>query len=199
MADYLMRDQVPLSEEQWDQIDAMVMDVARRNLVGRRVIPLFGPFGPGVQTIHVDQFTGGEQGTVSLMGDDEAGTVTMGKRDHLPLPMIYKDFQIHWRDLETASQLRLPLDVSPAAAAAAFCARAEDDLIFNGHKANGHAYAGLTNAPGRNAIAMRDWSETGNAFRDVVEATQMLVANEFYGPFALVVSPALYAGLNRIH
>ena len=199
MADYLMRDQVPLSEEQWDQIDVTVMDVARRNLVGRRVIPLFGPFGLGVQTIHVDQLTGGEQGAISLMGEDEAGTVMASKRDHVPLPMIYKDFQIHWRDLETASQLHLPLDVSPAAASAAFCARTEDNLIFNGHKANGHEYAGLTNAPGRNAIAMRDWAETGNAFRDVVEATQMLVSNEFYGPFALVVSPALYAGLNRIH
>ena len=59
MADYLMRDQY-LSEEQWDQIDVTVMDVARRNLVGRRVIPLFEPFGLGVQTIHVDQLTGGE-------------------------------------------------------------------------------------------------------------------------------------------
>ena len=47
------------------------------------------------------------------MGEDEAGTVMASKRDHVPLPMIYKDFQIHWRDLETASQLHLPLDVSP--------------------------------------------------------------------------------------
>ena len=34
--------------------------------------------------------------------------------------MIHKDFRLHWRDLETAAQLGIPLDVSAAAAAATF-------------------------------------------------------------------------------
>ncbi|MBI3944920.1 MAG: bacteriocin family protein [Armatimonadetes bacterium] len=199
MADYLLRDQAPLSEEQWERLDQTVKGVAERSLVGRRVIPLFGPFGPGVQAIPKDVFCGMEQGKVDLLGEEEGGPVHCATREYLPLPVIYKDFRIHWRDLETSSQMGLALDVSPAAAAAAFCASAEDSMIFNGVEANGVAFQGLKGAEGRNRIAMSDWSQPGSSFQDVVNATQALIQADFFGPFALVVSPRLYAGMNRLH
>lgn len=199
MADYLMRDDAPLSEEQWEQIDATVKTVAERILVGRRIIPLCGPLGPGVPVIPKDVFRGMEQGKVDLLGEAEDEPVHAPCREYIPLLTIHKDFRIHWRDLEAASKLGLPLDTGPAAAAAAFCAYAEDNLIFNGTQANGVSYPGLTNVEGRTTIPMSDWDQPGNAFQDVVQATQALVGQGFFGPFAVVASPRLYASMSRLH
>ncbi|MDH7570486.1 MAG: family 1 encapsulin nanocompartment shell protein [Armatimonadota bacterium] len=156
MPDYLMRDQAPLSEEQWQQIDQAVKAAAERVLVGRRIIPLFGPFGPGVQVVPIDVFTGVEQGVVDLLAEDEGGTVHAATREYRPLPVIYKDFSLNWRDLEASTQLGLPLDVSAAAAAAVSCARAEDELIFNGLTTGSTSYQGLLTAEGRNRMAMSE-------------------------------------------
>lgn len=198
MGDYLLRDQAPLSPDQWEQIDSTVKSVAERNLVGRRLVPVFGPLGPGLQAVPADTLVGAENGAIDFVGEAEGSLIHLSSRDYIPLPIIYKDFRLHWRDLESASQLSIPLDVSPAAAAAAFCARAEDHLIFNGCQVNGREYRGLTNAEGRNQIPMSDWQEAGAAFSDVVAAVQRLVESEFCGPYAVVVNPRRYAGLNRL-
>lgn len=41
--------------------------------------------------------------------------------------------------------------------------------------------------------------ETGKAFEDVVEATRKLQQMGQTGPYALVLSPELYAALHRVH
>jgi uncharacterized linocin/CFP29 family protein len=48
-------------------------------------------------------------------------------------------------------------------------------------------------------ITMSDWSGLGNAFRDVVTATQYLTDAGFYGPYAVIASPRLYAAMNRVY
>ena len=90
-----------------------------------------------------------------------------------------------------------PLSVAAAAGAAAFCADAEDDLIFNGSAEMG--YEGLMVVEGRQILTRSDWAEAGNAFKDAVDATQTLVQGGFYGPYAMVVSPTLYAQMQQVH
>ena len=197
MADFTMRAQSPLSDEQWNSIEKIVVDVARRVLVGRRLIPIFGPLGPGVQTVSDDEFTGAGVGLVSTFGEEPGAIVQAQARRYVALPIIYKDFRIYWRDVETSRQFGVPLEVSTAAGAAAFTAQAEDSLIFNGDAALGQH--GLLDAPGRTTIPLSDWGVMGNAFRDVVAATEALLRAGFFGPYALVVSPVLYANMNRVY
>jgi len=45
---------------------------------------------------------------------------------------------------------------------------------------------------------MSDWGSMGRAFADVVEGMRALTQAGFTGPYALAVSPRLYADLNRI-
>src|SRR6266513_2360804 len=45
---------------------------------------------------------------------------------------------------------------------------------------------------------MADWNTMGAAFADVVEGVRVLTQAGFTGPYALAVSPRLYADLNRI-
>ncbi|HWP28515.1 MAG TPA: family 1 encapsulin nanocompartment shell protein [Chloroflexota bacterium] len=197
MVDYLLRDQAPLTAEEWARIDAVVVEVARSVLVGRRIVPLLGPLGAGVQVVPDEVFRDAERGGIDLLGEAEAGVVRGVERRYRTIPLLYKDFRLHWRDLETHRQLRLPLDLGPVAAAATAVARAEDELIFNGEPRLGHE--GLLNAAGRGVLAISDWATPGAAFRDIVTATQHLTDVGFYGPYALVTSPRLYAAMNRVY
>ncbi len=197
MVDFLQRDQAPLTPDQWAQIDAAVEDVGRRSLVGRRIVPVLGPLGAGAEVVPDDIYRGADEGGLDLLGEDDKGIVRASERRYLPIPLLYKDFRLHWRDLEASQQGCMPFDTGPATAAATVVARTEDNLVFNGDDRLG--YQGLLNVAGRGVLTMGDWNGLGNAFRDVVTATQYLTDVGFYGPYAVVVSPRLYAAMNRVY
>lgn len=196
MADPLGRDQSPLDVAQWQAFDNVVVQVARRGLVGRRFIPLFGPLGPGFQVAPNDVFLGRNTGVVDMLGEEECDEVRASERRYVQLPIVHKDFMLHWRDLEEAEATGSPIDTGAVASAAAYCARSEDELIFNGNKNLG--FSGLLGVEGRLTTAQSDWSAMGNAFSDVVTAVEQLTARGFSGPFALVVSTRMFVSLNRM-
>lgn len=193
---YLERDTLPLSDAQWRQLDDAVMATARTALVGRRFIPIYGPLGPGAQTVPIHEFEGTYPGQTDFTGEAECGTVRVSSVRHLPLPVIHKDFLLLWRSV-AAGEAGLPLDVAPAASAAAYTARKEDDLIFNGDKKLG--LDGITTVEGRKVLPLADWGPVGNAFKDVTVALERLAQDGFYGPYALVVSPMRYAQMYGVH
>jgi uncharacterized linocin/CFP29 family protein len=172
-------------------------ETARRGLVGRRIVPVLGPLGAGVEVVPDYVFRGAERGNVDLLGEGDAGLVRPSEHRFLPIPLLYKDFELHWRDLAMHRQMSMPLDTGPVATAATIVARTEDDLIFNGDPALGNE--GLLNAAGRGVLRISDWGGVGNAFRDVVTATEYLTEAGFYGPYAVVASPRLYAAMNRVY
>jgi uncharacterized linocin/CFP29 family protein len=194
--DYLQRDQAPLSVSQWAAVDQVVVRTAQSMLVGRRFLSLLGPFGPGIEVLPHDTLSGRAQAKIDLLGNDETDGVGIERRRFLPVPLLYQDFWVHWRDLEASNQLGMPLDLGKAAAAAAATAQAEDRLIFDGDAAIG--LPGLRTVEGRQTRAMSNWDTVGQAFADVVEGVRLLVSGGFTGPYALAVSPRLYADLNRI-
>ncbi len=196
MSDFLGRDQSPLTPEQWQTLDDAVVGVARRTLVGRRLLSVYGPLGPGYQVAPNDRFSGRSIGAIDMAGEIDCDEVTPLGRVYLPLPILHKDFMIHWRDLEEASQTGMPIDSGAAASAAAYCARLEDEVIFNGHQDMG--YDGLRNVADRLTVAQSDWSLMGNAFRDVTAAVEQLSARGHPGPFAVAVSPNMLVAMNRM-
>jgi uncharacterized linocin/CFP29 family protein len=196
MADFLGHAENPLREEEWARLNETVIQVARRSLVGRRFLDLYGPLGPGVQTVPYDEFSGVSPGAVDIVGEQDTAPVFTDARKFKTIPIIYKDFLLHWRDIEQARLHNMPLDVSAAAGAAAFCAQQEDELIFYGDQRLDHE--GLLNATGRLTVELGDWTEPGNGYMAIVEATRKLNEHGHYGPYALVVSPRLFSLLHRI-
>lgn len=194
---FLNRSDAPLSASDWEILDRTVIEVARRSLVGRRFLNVFGPLGPGVQDVDHDLFAGTGEARVSAFGGTARDLVRAERRIHENIPLIYKDFMLYWRDLETSRQQGSPLDVSAAAAAAALVAHREDALIFQGEAQMG--YEGLINASGRTTLVARDWGETGHGFQDVVEARAHLLEAGFAGPYAVVVSPRWFSQLHRVY
>ncbi len=193
--DFLNHGENPLTPEETERLMETVVGVARRKLVGRRFIEVYGPLGPGVQAIPFDEFQGATPGAVDIVGEKETATVFTDHRRFRVIPIIYKDFLLHWRDI-LAARSGLPLDVSAAAGAAGFCAEKEDELIFYGDKNLGQE--GLLTAEGRSTIRRGDWEKTGGGLQDVISATETLFSNGHYGPYAMVTSPKLFALLHRV-
>ncbi|MGB9722672.1 MAG: family 1 encapsulin nanocompartment shell protein [Chloroflexia bacterium] len=203
MDDYLMRDQSPLTAEEWARLDELVVQVARKMLVGRRFLPLSGPLGAGVQTVALDTYAW-SKGCIHYAGTDpctheacaaDCEPISLAERRHLPLPLLHKDFRLSWRDIATARQSGIPLDLFPAGGAAAAVAVAEDELIFHGSEI--HGLPGLLTAAGQK-VRLNDWGKPEAAFKNVALAREALLKGGFYGPYALVLSTDLYATVQRI-
>ncbi len=191
MTGYLMRDDAPLTDGEWEKLDEVVVSVARGLLVGRRFVELAGPFGIGTEVIRLDTIEADGACTHDEAGSpcetDECEVARVASRTFIPMPLIHKDFLLSWRDIEAARQYGRGLELGPAAAAAAAVARAEDDLVIQG-------IAGAENAQ---SIPLSDWGTSGNALSDASAASASLAGSGFVGPYTLVVSPDLYAMLQR--
>lgn len=186
----------PLSDQEFAQLDKTVIEAARRQLIGRRFIELYGPLGRGVQSIPNDIFTENFEAKMDFQGSFDT-VIETSKRVNLTIPLLYKDFVLYWRDLEQAKALDIPIDFSPAANAARDVALLEDQMIFHGTKE--FDIPGLMNVHGRLTHLIEDWYESGSAFQDIVDARNKLLEMNHNGPFALVLSPELYSLLHRVH
>jgi uncharacterized linocin/CFP29 family protein len=191
MSDFLMRDDAPLTAEEWAKLDEVVVGVAKKLLVGRRLISIYGPFGAGMQTVTVDRYQVNEaclhQGDGGECNGKECdcAAVDIVGRDILTLPMIHKDFVLHWQDIATSRQFHMPLDLGQVGAASAMVAMKEDQMIFGA----------LLDKAGAKVAAKPD--KAGSDFASFVEAAAALAATGNIGPYAAVVSPATYAKLHR--
>ncbi|HGE71575.1 TPA: bacteriocin [Candidatus Poribacteria bacterium] len=185
MLEFLARDDSPLSADNWSAIDKVVVESAKKRLIGRKFIDITGPLGVGTQTIQLSK----------LGVDNDRWEVK--ERLNIAIPIIYEDFKLNWRDIESAKQYQTPLELGPAAIASAKCAYKEDNLIFNGDEKNG--FQGLLNAKESIALEALDWNENGNGFQNVVSAIAELLDAGFYGPYAMIISGSLFALLHRVY
>lgn len=184
----------PLTREEWERLLKTASGVGNAT-VARRFIQTTGPLGAGVQTVSNESLVGITEGYKTLVGED--GTrVVAGKKSSEIVPIISKDFVLHWRDLSESRQTGQPLSFAKAAAAAASCARTEDKLVFYGHSVYG--YDGLMTIVGRNTLIGLQWSKAGDAFSNFTKLTRILRSRGYDGPFAAVVHPNIYADMHRV-
>ncbi len=188
--------EVCLRQEDWEKLQRAVHETVESHLVGRKFVEVYGPLGAGTQCAPFDTYDIPSRGSIDMLGEGNKAIHPL-KRDIAHIPLIYKDFWLFYRDIEASKKGETPLDMSAGVGAAVAAARSEDDLIFNGMPEMG--MAGLLNVNGRNVLKLSDWSVIGNGFQDVVLAVEKLVSLGFNGPFALIVSPRLYAYLHRVY
>lgn len=192
-----MTDTNPLDDEQWEHLKSEVIREARRTLVARRFLGVWGPLGAGIESIGIEQYGPDKDGEIELIGRHDPEPILADRELFLRVPIIYKDFVLHWRDVELAKKLGAPLDASRAVRAAHHVADREDQLLFNGYER--FELEGLLTVSGRNTVERSDWSNYGNAYRDIVKATEVLLGHNHHRPFALAVSAKDYARLVQQH
>ena len=188
-----METKSPLSAEQIAFLQQEIVREARRTLVGRRLLGIYGPLGAGIESVSVEQYGPDEDAEIEFLGKTDPRPIHDAPSAFLRVPILYKDFVFHWRDVEFAKKVGAPLDASRAIRAAHAVADREDTLLFTGDERLG--LEGILNATGRKTVARSDWSTYGNAYRDVVKATEILLENNHHRPFALAVSAQDYARL----
>ena len=185
---------MPLSEDQIKSVEDQVVREARRTLVGRRFINLFGPLGAGVESISFDTYNRDQVAEIDLEGKrdpDPIGAHT--EEQYRRIPLIYKDFVLHWRDVKLSQDIGAPIDTGNAALASHFVAHREDDLIFNGHKKL--EISGLLSVQGTNKVKGQSWKKFGAAFDDVSTAIGVLLENNHHPSYALTLSTDAYSSL----
>ena len=185
MENILLRNEAPLTPEQWQLIDTTVGETVGRILVGRRILDLYGPLGFGAYTVPLYTYAGEE-------GEPIRAKIVR----QLSMSTLMKSFVIAAKDLELMNAGQ-PFDTAPMAAAAAQMALAEDALIFNGD-ADADA-EGLLNVDGRLVLQRNDWDEEGRALSDVTAATAALISQGFYPPYSVAMHPLLHAKLQRVY
>ena len=172
MSDYLMRDAAPFDEKVWAKIDEMVVTVVKKTLVGRRFTELVGPLGWGVEIAPAFGF------------DSEEGAAVAGEADYLRLKGVQQEFLLKAKHLAMADQTPFALDLGAVAIAATDLAKQEDELVIGGL---------LSNAGSEGQLG--DWDTLGGPFKAIATATADLRSSGFAGPYAVVLSPGMYARL----
>lgn len=181
----------PLAGSQQQQLLDAVVREARRTLTGRRFIGIYGPLGAGVDTVDFEEYGPDRDAEIEFSGKHDSEPISGLRENALRVPLIYKDFILHWRDIELSKKLGSPLDASRAIRAAHFVADREDQLIFNGEARLG--IQGLLNAPGRNILKKGDWHKYGTAYQNITQAIELLLSKNHHRPFGLALSAHDYA------
>ncbi|MFH1084412.1 MAG: family 1 encapsulin nanocompartment shell protein [Chloroflexota bacterium] len=172
MSDVYMREAAPIRAEVWAKIDDMVVQVVKKNLVGRRFVDLVGPLGWGVEMAPVSGF--GKQGGAAVIAE---------KATYKPLVELGAEFMLRAKQMAQAANTPFGLDLGAVAWAAADLAKAEDELILSGLMAK------AASAP------LGNWDEEGGAFKAIAAATAQLRSSGYDGPYVAVLSPGMYARL----
>lgn len=175
---FLGREGAPFDESIWGMIDGVMANAAKSEMVGRRLLHLEGPYGLGLKFIPMPDKKISEGVTASQV---------------LPVMYLYKNFLLDVREIANFERDKIALDLSTVAEAAIWCARREDNIIFNGTGAE----PGLLNSEGSHRVGLSSWQNIGQAADDIIKAVTTLDAAGFHGPYSLALAPGLYNLLLR--
>jgi uncharacterized linocin/CFP29 family protein len=192
-----------LRKDEWKQYDEAVLKAALRRLQGvadlERLGLVFDLQGKGMSKTILEWETASDMGDASMNMD----AVNRGDTDRpeyvlngLPLPIIFKDFDINLRVLEASRNGGSPLDTTNAEAAAEKVAEKAENMLFNGassYSFGGRTIYGYTDYPDRNTYTLgTDWaSDTGqNILTDVRGMKAAAIADRHHGPYILYIPTA---------
>ena len=123
------------------------------------------------------------------------------KSVYLPLPIIYVDFDINERVLQSSRNLGSPLDTSSVERAGRRVMESVEDLLFKADV--DYAYGGgqiysYLNHPDRNTATAKPWNANDKSAKgiidDVLAWKLALIEDRFYGPYMLYI-PTKYETL----
>jgi uncharacterized linocin/CFP29 family protein len=155
-----------------------MIEAAKSQMAGRRILTIDGPFGFGLKVIPVNDC------------DMEEG---ISGSTFVPVNEIKSEFSLGKRDLASFEKDRLILDLGPVACAAIDCAAKEDQIIFHGVQ----GAPGLLTAEGSSVQTLTKWDKIGTAADQVIESVTKLDDAGFHGPYCMALAPSLYNLLLR--
>jgi uncharacterized linocin/CFP29 family protein len=175
---YLGREEAPVGADTWKLLDSTMIEAAKSQLAGRRIITIDGPFGFGLKVIPLSDC------------DLEEG---ISGSSFIPVNEIRSEFNLGKRDLASFEKDKLILDMGPVACAAIDCAAKEDQIIFHGIQGS----MSLLTAEGSSSQTLTKWDKIGTAADQIIESVTKLDDAGFHGPYCMALAPSLYNLLLR--
>ncbi len=193
-----MRTNTLLTEEQWREVDAEVIQAAEERLrimtdiTGAGLIHRLAGFGVLESEFHrISDMEPAEQS----MSGAAAGERDLPEKEIsiVPIPVTFKEWELELRFLESSRLRGEPIDLTAASLAARQVAEKLEDMVFNG----GDIVLGGNSIPGLTTFADRatytsivDWTTDGGAtiLADVLAMIQLLHDDLHFGPYELYVS-----------
>ena len=194
-----------LRKDEWETIDARVNEVMRERLTivdDLRAKGLVTPVSLGTVLRVTERLSDFDAAEVSFDGDTAPKRDRPNfSRDTIAVPVIAKDFQLNWRQLEASRQRGEPLDLTAAAAATRKVRDKLQDLFVNGFDNTPAASSipGMVTAASRQQVSLgTDWDDSGAAIiDDVLRMLEAAYAVNLFGPFFLYVPKNYWAVLQE--
>jgi len=175
---YLGRKEAPIGADTWKLLDSTMIEAAKSQLAGRRLIPIDGPYGYGLKVL-------------PLSDCEQEDGVFVSR--FLPVTVIKSGFSLGKRDLASFEKDQLPFDGNAVACAAMDCAAKEDQIIFQGVTGS----AGLLTTDGGSSQTLTKWDKVGTAADQIIDAVTKLDDAGFHGGYCMALAPPLFNLLLR--
>lgn len=192
-------EQGALTLEEYQFIDEEIATAVRPQLIARRVYERTPLSDAGWMEIKWYSETDMSQAQISMFGETESEDEVVHNYDTNKIPIIHKDFPIHWRDVLASRHRGETLDVQLARNAARQVAEEEDKLLLSGEYTGWPALGiqGLSTVTGRNTEPSNGaWPDT--AERDINDAIAELETDGFSdGPYVLLAPVDIIATLRN--
>lgn len=189
----------PLTAEQGQYILDRVVFAARRELIGRRLMPI-RKIDAGTATFGYDTLTevADAQIDIAWPGRESLDIVNL-TRTPVAIPTIHKEFLINKLDLAASRQTGTPLNTTNAESAGYKVGLAEDSLLILGYTKDGTTYDinGLYNAAGNSEATASTWDDDPGAAatgipHSINTAIAALMATNIFPPYNLTLNPVQY-------
>ena len=192
-----------LTQEEILYIDTRVIETVKPLLIGRRLFPVFTLPHAGFMTVRGYKRTNMSAARISLYGETGSKDRTEKTASFdVTVPVIDKEFEVMWRELEASRSSGLALDLQDAENAARKVAEDEDKLLITGEYTGFRALGveGLATATGRNtkAATAGPGAWPASALTDLSAAIGELETDGHMGPYACVLRSAWAAKLRAL-
>ena len=180
---HLLREQAPITEAAWTEIEQEATRSLKHFLAARRLVDFSGPHGWAASSIDL--------GRVTPLASGPAEGVEVAQRQVLPLVELRTPFSLDRRELAAADRGARDLDLAAVIEAARTAALAEDRILFGGYEAAG--IDGMAEASPHDAVAISD--DYNEYPSHVARAVAVLRAGDVAGPYAIALGSRCYTGV----
>lgn len=194
-----------LTEGEWAMLDDAVMPSYNQALVGiadlrdRGLVRNLG--GMGHILSEYARSGGMNEAEISMWASIDAEQDRMDlDLQVVPIPCIFKEFQLDIRFLARSRLLNVPIDTLQAEEAGRVVGEKLEELLFLGNTTvyGGKPIYGYTTHPDRNTAGGSSWATATNIYPNVNTMLGSLMENEVPGPFGLYLNHAEYVKTNAI-
>lgn len=190
-----------LRKYEWEELDAAIVAAAvaplnmTQRMINAGLVRQLGGLGTLVAQYNKVSETSGANTSISGTGSGQKDLVDYDIAG-VPVPVIFKEFEINARYLESSRLLGNGVDVTNAQAAARVVGEKIEDMLINGDtniNLNGSTIYGITNHPNRNTgSATGDWGTISNIVSTVAAMTSTAKGDNYRGPYGLFVADTQY-------